>query len=306
MAIAAVLALVAGPTLAAEAPADASAEAAAKAAKAARKAAALASHRPKFPIPPKIQRYAERLFQQYDTDGDGVLQAEEWAKMQGDPRLIDINRDGVITADDLAFYIARYSLSHRIHLAMPTQSSAALLAGLAPTANGFPIADAITDGTISLEAAYAVDEEMADDDPGRDGESGVFGSGPRAALAREAAIAMAKKQRTASPWLQRFHVSSRSLPAGLPEWFRPRDLDGDGQITLHEFAPEATRKDIEEFLRYDVDRDGVITPAEAARLGGRSGAAARTQASAANVRSQGAARAQGVPGAAGMNGKKRP
>jgi Ca2+-binding EF-hand superfamily protein len=41
-----------------------------------------------------------------------------------------------------------------------------------------------------------------------------------------------------------------------------RDLDGDGQLTLSEFAPNATKEDIREFNRLDADHDGVITAKE--------------------------------------------
>ena len=241
--------------------------------KAARREAALsASPKRRLPIAPKVQRYAERLIRQYDTNGDGVLQTEEWAKIQGDPSLIDVNGDGVITVQDMARYVARYGVSHRIHLAVPTQSGASLLAGMTPTAGGSLATDAVpyADGMVPLEAAYAAAEEMSEDDPSREGEPGIYGLEPRSLLSRDASPGTGKKLRPVSPWTQKFHVPLRTLPAGLPDWFRARDLDGDGQITLHEFAPEATRKDIEEFSRYDLDRDGVITPLEAAGLGGRS------------------------------------
>jgi hypothetical protein len=245
--------------------------------KAARRAAALAAAWARFPVPPKIRRYAERLLRQYDTNGDGVLQPEEFAKMQGDPHAGDINRDGVISVDDLAVYVARYGLSHRIHLVVPTQTGAALLAGMSPTVNGLPV-DEVADDAVSLEAALAAEAETPEDGSSEEGESGTPGLELRSPWARDAALAKLagnnKKLRRLSPWTQKFHVSYQNLPAGLPDWFRARDFDGDGQITLHEFAPEATRKDIEEFLRYDVDRNGIITPAEALRFGGRSSAAA--------------------------------
>ena len=66
----------------------------------------------------------------------------------------------------------------------------------------------------------------------------------------------------AAPRETRFHLSPKRLPAGLPDWFRTRDLDGDGQLTLSEFAPHATAAQQQEFVRYDLNGDGVLTPQE--------------------------------------------
>lgn len=59
-----------------------------------------------------------------------------------------------------------------------------------------------------------------------------------------------------------FYVPKSRLPPGLPEWFLRRDLDGDGQLSLSEFAPNPTQADLEEFARYDRNGDGFITSKE--------------------------------------------
>jgi len=59
-----------------------------------------------------------------------------------------------------------------------------------------------------------------------------------------------------------FHVPKSRFPAGLPDWFPRRDLDGDGQLSLAEFAPNPTQADLEEFTRYDRNGDGFITVEE--------------------------------------------
>jgi hypothetical protein len=66
---------------------------------------------------------------------------------------------------------------------------------------------------------------------------------------------------------QRFFVPPVRLPQGVPPWFVTRDLDGDGQLTLSEFAPHPTQADIEEFNRYDTNHDGVITVDEVLQIG---------------------------------------
>ncbi len=53
---------------------------------------------------------------------------------------------------------------------------------------------------------------------------------------------------------------------GLPEWFLKKDVDGDGQVSMAEFATDWTPEEIDKFNRYDLDRDGVITAAECLKV----------------------------------------
>jgi Ca2+-binding EF-hand superfamily protein len=48
----------------------------------------------------------------------------------------------------------------------------------------------------------------------------------------------------------------------LPEWFIQKDKDEDGQVTMAEFSNSWSDATVAEFLRYDLDGDGVITPKE--------------------------------------------
>ena len=59
-----------------------------------------------------------------------------------------------------------------------------------------------------------------------------------------------------------FFVPRDRLPKGLPSWFLIRDADGDGQVTLAEYAPDVSASSIREFARYDGNGDGVLTPQE--------------------------------------------
>ena len=52
------------------------------------------------------------------------------------------------------------------------------------------------------------------------------------------------------------------MPAGLPEWFTRKDVNGDGQVTLAEFSDSLTDDVAAEFARYDLNNDGVITAQE--------------------------------------------
>lgn len=52
------------------------------------------------------------------------------------------------------------------------------------------------------------------------------------------------------------------LPENLPSWFKDRDKDRDGQVTMAEFTDRWTPEKLREFQRYDINGDGIITPQE--------------------------------------------
>ena len=53
------------------------------------------------------------------------------------------------------------------------------------------------------------------------------------------------------------------LPDGLPEWYRSRDKNLDAQVRMSEFSTgQWTEKTLSEYYQFDLNRDGVITPAE--------------------------------------------
>jgi Ca2+-binding EF-hand superfamily protein len=52
------------------------------------------------------------------------------------------------------------------------------------------------------------------------------------------------------------------LPDGLPEWFARADRDGDGQVTMSEYAASWSDRVAADFAQFDLNGDGVITAAE--------------------------------------------
>ncbi len=60
-------------------------------------------------------------------------------------------------------------------------------------------------------------------------------------------------------------MAPSTLPRGLPDWFMERDTDGDGQLTINEFAPDGSAAQRRLFAEYDQNGDGVITPEEVLR-----------------------------------------
>jgi hypothetical protein len=63
----------------------------------------------------------------------------------------------------------------------------------------------------------------------------------------------------------RFLRPHERLPAGLPEWFVRKDVNGDGQVSMSEFSASWTPGQRREFDTTDINRDGFIVPKECLR-----------------------------------------
>lgn len=60
----------------------------------------------------------------------------------------------------------------------------------------------------------------------------------------------------------RFRTAEERLPEGLPDWFTKNDVDHDGQIAMGEFSKTWDDAKAAEFVKYDRNGDGLLTPAE--------------------------------------------
>ncbi|HUT92322.1 MAG TPA: hypothetical protein VMY37_22700 [Thermoguttaceae bacterium] len=60
----------------------------------------------------------------------------------------------------------------------------------------------------------------------------------------------------------RFRRAPELLPSGLPDWFARDDVNGDGQVAMVEYSSSWSESKAREFLRYDLNHDGMITPRE--------------------------------------------
>ena len=204
------------------------------------------------PPPAKVLRYAGVMIQRYDKNGDGILQPEEWEKMPGTPRAIDLDGDQHITRDELTWYFAHYGYSRTIHRTIvidrsepyrfdPNNMSVfhpAVPRAAAPPA---PQTDTQESTDNTMEEMIKANESPIDDDIYR-------------ALLEEHRIPAARP----------YHVLPEHL-RGVPRWFVMLDKNGDGQISLAEFAPALAYSAVVLFKRFDKNDNGFIEPNEVRR-----------------------------------------
>ncbi len=208
------------------------------------------------PTPAKCLRLAQRLVKKYDRDGKGSLPAKQWPARLGNLADIDANHDGVVTVDELAKYLARYA---RLH---PLRSPETAWQHLPqPPADLFrpvtPAEDAHKTPATGSNGQPPNDQPMPS--PNAPGHEATSADDKKAGKAQGPA-------RRAADATKKFYVSPSAFPPGLPDWFHQLDTDGDGQLTLGEFAPDGSAARRRLFRRYDQNGDGVITPDEVLRF----------------------------------------
>lgn len=183
------------------------------------------------PVPAKVIRYAQRLIDERDGDGNGTLDRQEWGHVWGFVTS-DANLDGRVTLEELVEQIALYGRYRRVRLLPPMAEGTSDFASISnPSAQ-----------TGSSSAPSVADSPDATSTEGGEGGNSSAESDPLRG--------------------RKYVTPAVRLPENLPSWFAGRDTDGDGQLSMAEFAPKPTGATLAEFSRYDRDGDGMITPRE--------------------------------------------
>jgi Ca2+-binding EF-hand superfamily protein len=170
----------------------------------------------------KTKKYAESLLKQYDENKDGLLQKDEWMKMRSDYHSADQNGDHVLTQEEI--YVKLMALS-------------------GPNSGGSSSSGGNSGGSSGSR------------DGRGDGKPGGYGSRPGGS-------GSSKSGKPGESKVARVLTPTERLPKGLPDWFLRNDSDGDGQIMMAEYAPAWTDATAADFMKYDLNGDGYITPKE--------------------------------------------
>ncbi|MDR0705846.1 MAG: hypothetical protein LBF88_12795 [Planctomycetaceae bacterium] len=224
------------------------------------------------PVPGKVIRYAMKLMQHYDGNMDGILQEAEWKKLGGAPQAIDLDGDRAITETELIRFIAIYGEGRTIHHPQPVEryfqpkpisSQFQIFKPFSPIpAQPVPADSEKTNVNQKVNINQNVNQTDAN-------QSNVDPVTPD--LTEEA---MKADETPIDDAVYAEIIANRLMPAlrkyntpldllrGVPVWFLLRDLDGDGQVSLKEFAPTLSIPSLRLFGHLDKNGDGFITPDE--------------------------------------------
>jgi hypothetical protein len=197
---------------------------------------------------PRYRTYAEGVLRRYDSNQNGVLDKDEWGQMRRDPTAADRDQDGRITLDELAIWLAERGRQHQEESPGP---------GDPPGPGGWPRPEGLPGpggwpppGDGSGESQHAEASEAS----------------PSASPAAAIAASPGRKS-------YRFLSAKERLPAGLPDWFTTRDANGDGQLSMAEYAGSWSDGTIQEFGNFDLNADGIVTAKECIKAASSGGAA---------------------------------
>ena len=180
----------------------------------------------------------EYVRQRYDRDGDGQVQGPEWERLGRDlwrGLAAETDSGGTLGLDELTGLMAAYGAGLKMRLMVSAEEAEI---DLDPVFN--PV-------STPAEALSDADGEL----PAK-GDLAEKGVGPPTTVPRQA-----------DPRERMRYFVPRTRLKGLPDWFVRADANGDGQVTLAEYAPKISQTALAGFYRYDVNRDGVITAREA-------------------------------------------
>lgn len=175
-----------------------------------------------------LKKWATALVVKNDKNGDMILQKEEQGFLGSSAAAEDLNHDGMITVDEIVMH----------HSAGVTVSSQ-------PKSSGTSTAS-----TSSASGRTSDNRSKTDDAMAKRVLVGTAGGTGKDADKRHS---------------YRFSKATDKLPTGLPTWFKSRDTNSDGQVSMREYSRSVSQSMVSEFRRYDANDDGMITAKEAAR-----------------------------------------
>lgn len=214
-------------------------------------------------VPGKVVRYATLLMQRYDLNGDGRLQDAEWKKMPGAPQAVDLDGDLVITLEELVRFLGLYGRHRTIHHPNPAER----YDGPKTVASDYQL-------FVPISAPPPAPAASSPASPSTDTASESLDPAPAAPPTDLSEEMLEAESRPVDDATYEEIITGRQIPAerkyytspealrGVPAWFLIRDRDGDGQVSLSEFAPSLSARALALFGRLDLNGDGFITPNE--------------------------------------------
>jgi hypothetical protein len=173
-----------------------------------------------------VSGYARDLVKQYDKNGDNMLQEDERSGLRGPVARADLDNDNVITAEEIVRSLTDRESSGR---------------GRRERRSGGEENQANSDRAAGKSDATAKKRVYT---------SVVAGNGS----GKEA-----DKRKS-----YRFTPAQDRLTGNLPSWFKTRDRNKAGQVSMSEYGRSWNSRLVRQFQDVDLNDDGVITSKEAA------------------------------------------
>ncbi len=211
-------------------------------------------------VPAKVVRYAVWLMERYDANGDGLLEEEEWKKMPGAPQAIDMDGDGKISLEELVRFLGLYGRNRTIHKPNPVEvyhqprMVSSEFRFFKPVSAPPPKPAAVQEAARTDES----DKPTGAADLSVDLSEDILEQDAAPVDEETYAEVIAARQ---TPAARKYYTPPESL-RGVPAWFLLRDRDGDGQVSLIEFAPTLSTSALALFGKLDKNGDGFITADE--------------------------------------------
>lgn len=209
-----------------------------------------------------LRSYADSIVEKYDYNKDGVLQESEWSKMAGAPQAMDMNGDFVLEGYEILYYLGRYAKDRTIFRPVPPvplqQRHMLRLTDRSVLIR--PLS-----GKMRVETAEAVDKAKEDErlaDLTEDELTAMVEETDEAVGTEDDPELFGLLVEEMDESKQREYAAPLEEIRGMPVWFLARDINGDGQLSLREFAPGLSLEATAFFGRLDADSDGFVTPDE--------------------------------------------
>ncbi len=219
--------------------------------------------------PLALRFYSRYLFEKYDENGSGALEQAEWDGKLAGAQGVDLNGDLTLDDQELLFYLTRYAKDRTIfkpNPPRPIQRSNVVVAEketevlIRPASGKYRRA---SEAEAAAEAAAVVSpddaiSEMTDDEV----EAALTEGNPALeSVDDEELLGVLLSDMDASS-VREYSAPPTTL-LGVPVWFLARDANGDGQLSLREFAPTLSVPATATFGKLDKNADGYISADEA-------------------------------------------
>jgi hypothetical protein len=198
---------------------------------------------------------------QHDKNGNMMLEGDEVRQLRGRAALADANNDNVVTVDELVGRLSGPSSSSSNPASTTTSTSTTSAPSEDEKDSQSRDGDRDRDRGGFLSFGRDRDRDSDDDKSGGDAKSGTI----KRVYTGIVGVGKVGADEKSTRRTYRFTPAGDRLPTGLPEWFKSRDKNSDGQVQMSEYTRSWSSRMVAEFRRYDLNDDGVITSKEAAK-----------------------------------------